>query len=89
MLVLFQDIKGQEIWINPIHVRMVCKKRKATEITFGVGHGTWGLWVVKVNADADDVAQRLNDAASNMGCAAFPLDDDGETVATNSVNLLG
>lgn len=88
MLVEFQDNKGQTVWVNPVHVRMVRVRGKFTEITFGVGHGTWGLWVVKVAEAPERVAQRLNDAAG-LSLASLPLDDDGELAAANPATLLG
>ena len=74
MLVRFETTKGDEIWVNPLYVRVLVRKRKHTEIVMSQStlstHG-----VVRVDAPMDDVATLLNDA---MPPVAFlpDIDDD-------------
>ena len=73
MLVHFQDTKGGEVWINPLHVKMVKQGRKATEIVLALS-SSFGNSVIKTSLAADEVALALN-AATPEGLPFVPEDD--------------
>ncbi len=71
MLVKLIDIKGNEVWLNPVYVKAVTSNRKKgyTEVHCSA-FGAWSTSTVKVNASADDVAAALTEAMP--GAVPYP-----------------
>jgi len=80
MLVKFTDIKGAEVWINPVHVKVVRETKKGTEILMVVGNpsglGGGGAWSVKTETPVDEAAAMLNAAMPDLAGFA-PEDESG------------
>ena len=63
MLVKLIDIKGQEIWINPVFVKAVRPAKKGvTEVFIAFGNHWSPQSSVKVKANADEVAEAISAA---------------------------
>lgn len=72
MLVRFEDTKKNQIWINPIHVKMLRDKKSVTEIYISY-QSAFGSGVLKVRMPIDEVAATLNAAMPDL---SFVPDDD-------------
>lgn len=72
MLVRFEDIKKNQIWINPIHVKMLRQKKDITEI-FITFQRALGSPALKVRMPLEEVAATLNAAMPDL---PFVPDDD-------------
>ncbi len=59
MLVRFEDIKGGEVWINPVHVKLVKQARRSTEIVMALS-SSFGNSVIKVRLTPEEVSLMLN-----------------------------
>jgi uncharacterized protein YlzI (FlbEa/FlbD family) len=75
MLVRLTDIKGQPVWVNPIHVRAVRAKSKYTEVIVPL-NTAMGQSVVKVKESVDEVVETLNAGMPEI-LPPLPPDDDG------------
>lgn len=63
MLVKLIDIKGQEIWVNPVYVKAVRPSKKGvTEVFISFGSQWAAQTSVKVKANADEVAEAISAA---------------------------
>ncbi|MEZ6210611.1 MAG: hypothetical protein R3B46_05090 [Phycisphaerales bacterium] len=70
MLVKMIDIKGKEVWLNPVYVKAVsANTRKGYTEVYCSSFGLFGTSTIKVNAPADEVAAAL----SPRRCRAVPL----------------
>lgn len=57
MLVKMIDIKGKEVWLNPVYVKAVsANTRKGYTEVYCSSFGSFGTSTIKVNAPADEVA---------------------------------
>lgn len=80
MLIKLTDIKGQEFWINPIHVKGITRKKDGpSEVHIHLGSSSWGVPInsIKVNAEAQALADLISAAmpsAADMA-AAIALDE--------------
>lgn len=72
MLVKFTDSKGKEVWVNPIHVKLIEQRRQTTIIVLGPGATASGGSSIKVREPIDLVAEILNAAMPDM---AYVPDD--------------
>jgi len=77
MLVRFTDVKGQQVWVNPIHVKMVQEKKKSTEIVFIVSTSFSVVGAIRVEEPVDEVAARISEAMPAV-MAFVPDDDSGD-----------
>mgnify|MGYP001182300799 FL=1 len=63
MLVKMIDIKGKEVWLNPVYVKAVsANTRKGYTEVYCSSFGSFGTSTIKVNAPADEVAAALSEA---------------------------
>ncbi|TVQ60285.1 MAG: hypothetical protein EA379_08350 [Phycisphaerales bacterium] len=83
MLVRFTTNKGEDVWVNPIYVRLLTRKRKHTEIVMSQSSlSTHG--VVRIDAPMEDVAALLNDAMPPMNYLP-DIDDAGDDASSTTV----
>lgn len=81
MLVRFESTKGQGVWINPIHVRLLRdKKNGRTQISM-TGNGMEATSVM-VDMALDDVALLLNEGMPAIELP--PLDGGGANLTTDA-----
>jgi len=63
MLVKLIDIKGKEVWLNPVYVKAVtANKRKGYTEVHCSSFGSFGTSTIRVNVPADEVAAALTEA---------------------------
>ncbi len=63
MLVKLTDIKGREIWVNPVYVKAVTQsKRGVTEVFINFGSQWSSNHSIKVRANVDEVAEMISAA---------------------------
>lgn len=74
MLVKLTDVKGRPVWINPIHVKGVRQRSKATEI-YVAFNASFGQISVKVKEPAEDVVELLNMAMPDL-LPLPPMEDE-------------
>lgn len=75
MLVKLTDIKGKEVWINPLYVKAVASKGNDGAEVFVTYGSAWSqVTSIKVKAPAADVAAAISaampDAAAYMAAVA-------------------
>jgi hypothetical protein len=63
MLVKLTDIKGKDIWVNPIYVKAVTQsKRDVTEVYIAYGSPWGAVHSVKVRGAPEEVAEAISAA---------------------------
>ena len=88
MLMRLTNIKGQDIWINPIHVKAVYAKRKHTEVVVPL-NPTVGHSVVKVTGTVQEVVQALNLGMPEILPPLPPEDESGLGGGAGAAALMG
>ena len=73
MLVRLTELKGQPVWVNPIHVKAVRSKARFTEIIIPM-NSALGQANVKVKEPAEEVVELLN--AGMPDYLPLPPDDE-------------
>ncbi len=66
MLVQITDHKGNEVWINPVHVKMVRQKKPGVVELFMAVTANWGAPTMRAAGELHEIIDRLN--------AAMPAD---------------
>jgi uncharacterized protein YlzI (FlbEa/FlbD family) len=88
MLVRLTELRGQPVWVNPIHVKAVRPKSKFTEIIIPM-NSALGQASVKVKESAEEVVELLNAGMPDY-LPPLPPDDEGGTAGGGAmVGLLG
>ncbi len=86
MLVKLTDSKGTDVWINPVHVRLVRRKGRHTEV-FVPFNANWGAVSIKTRQPLDEVADLLNAGMPDL--LGFAPDDDGTNSAAAAAAMAG
>jgi uncharacterized protein YlzI (FlbEa/FlbD family) len=76
MLVRLTNIKGQDIWINPIHIKAVYAKPKHTEVVITL-NPTLGQASLKVTGSVDEVVEAINLGMPDFLPPMPPEDESG------------
>jgi len=90
MLVKFTDVKGKDVWINPLYVKAIAEgKRGVTEIYITYGSVWSPQSVLKVDMPAEEAAMHISaampDAAEMAAIAATEEEQQSsQTSATSS-----
>ncbi len=66
MLVQLTDHKGNEVWINPVHVKMVRQKKPGVVELFMAVTANWGAPTMRATGELHEIIDRIN--------AAMPAD---------------
>jgi len=88
MLVRLTNIKGQDIWINPIHVKAVYAKSKHTEVVIPL-NPTMGHSIVKVTGSVQEVVTAINLGMPEILSSLPPEDEPGLGGGAGAAALMG
>ncbi|MEO1129407.1 MAG: hypothetical protein AAFX05_06825 [Planctomycetota bacterium] len=93
MLVKFTDVKGKDLWINPLYVKAIAEgKHGVTDIYITYG-SVWGQQsVLKVKLPADEVAFQISaamPAAAAEMAAITVAQDEAQTGAASTGGAAG
>jgi len=89
MLVKLTDAKGNEVWINPIHVKLIREKRGKSEIHMAVG-SAWGAApaTLKIRVPAEELVAVLNAGMPDMAYVPDEetgMDQSGDAAAASAM----
>ena len=83
MLAKLVDHKGDELWVNPIYVRLLREKKGITEMLLTSGPGA-STGVVKIPQPLDEVAMTLNIAMVDPNELTPPENQAGGDAGSNA-----
>lgn len=94
MLVQITDHKGNEVWVNPVHVKMVRQKKPGVVEIFMAVTANWGAPTMRANGELHEIIDRLNAAMpADLGAYTGALDeqqqDDSDAGSAGSTAFLG
>lgn len=79
MLVQLTDHKGNEVWINPVHVKMVRQKKPGVVEIYLVVTAGWGSPTMRAAGELHEIIDRLNAAMpADLGAFTPAIEDQPE-----------
>jgi len=79
MLIKLTDIKGRDVWINPLYVKAVTSRGKEGAEVFVTYGSVWSqVTSIKVKAPAEDVAAAISAAMPDAAAYMAALDSEEE-----------